>query len=289
MNKNGFLWAVALMAAAVSVSAQEVRMKIVENGGRGQWKAVVTEEPSLPDFTIYRPVNMAKAVREGGKLPVLLWANGACSNSSWDYQNMLNEIASHGYVVVAIGRMKMVQGERKDGGSESVMMKQALNWVMEQARMKGSKYRGRVNVKAIAAAGHSCGGAQTLFNCGNRHIKTCLIMNAGMGKMEMAGASPASLLKLHGPVIYMSGGPSDVAYGNAKIDFESIGHVPVVWADNEKAGHGGTYGAPAGGSFGRLALLWLDWQLKGKRANRAVFTQEGQTMVPEFKIQQRNF
>ena len=276
----------------LGITAQRLfkpRKKTVEQGGTGPYKAIAEMDESLPRHTIYRPADLDAAVKATGKLPVFLWANGACSDSNAGYENMLSELASHGYMVVAIGEMEEHLYSRAGLSTESEMQKEALDWVLAQAKQKGGKYYGKLDLKKIAAGGHSCGGAQTLFNCGNPNIKTCMIFNAGMGKMQMAGASPASLLNLHGPIIYMTGGPSDVAYNNAIIDYESISKVPAVWADNAKAGHGGTYHEPAGGSFGRLALLWLDWQLKGKKENASVFLDPVQTAVPEFTIKHKNF
>jgi hypothetical protein len=60
---------------------------------------------------------------------------------------------------------------------------------------------------------------------------------------------------MHAPVLYMSGDESDIAYVNANDDFERINHIPVFRAYQMGIGHGGT--------FGKIALAWLDWQLKG--------------------------
>src|SRR5215831_18404134 len=45
--------------------------------GTGPFKAVMAEDPSLPDHTLYYPQNIAAA----GKLPVITWGNGACINA----------------------------------------------------------------------------------------------------------------------------------------------------------------------------------------------------------------
>ena len=69
------------------------------------------------------------------------------------------------------------------------------------------------------------------------------------------------LTRLHGPVFYLTGGPSDIAHENALDDFEKLQHVPVVVA-SLPVGHGGTFSAPDGGDWARVTLRWLDWQLK---------------------------
>lgn len=267
----------------------KVKSKTVEEGGAGAYKAIVEEDETLPGFTVYRPKDMQAAVKAEGKLPVMLFANGACMDSSVGYENMLNHLASHGYVVVAIGELQQKQFDRNESSTSSELMDEALQWVLRQAKTKGGKYYGLLDTKKIAAGGHSCGGAQTLCNCGNPNIKTCIIFNAGMGKMTMAGASPASLLNLHQPILYMTGGTGDVAYQNAQIDYESISKVPVALADNTTSGHGGTYHQPHGGSNAAMALLWLDWQLKGKKANAATFLQPDLTGFEGWTMKAKGF
>lgn len=276
----------------LGITAQKlfkVKSKTIEDGGTGNYKAVIEEDSTLKGFTVYRPTDLQSAAKKEGKLPVLLFANGGCMNANTGYENMLNDIASHGYVVIAIGEIQQKQFDRNEVSTPSEMLEEALNWIVAQSKTKGSKYYGIVDAKKIAAAGHSCGGAQVLYNCGNPNIKTCMILNAGMGKMSMAGASPTSLLNLHQPIIYMTGGTSDVAYQNAIIDYESISKVPIVLADNAQSGHGGTYNQPHGGSYSRLALCWLDWQLKGKKENAKIFLQPHLTDFPDWTIKHKGF
>jgi hypothetical protein len=71
-----------------------------------------------------------------------------------------------------------------------------------------------------------------------------------------------SLKKLHAPVVYIIGGEKDIADQNAIDDFAKIDSVPVAMA-NLDLGHGGTYNQPNGGEFGKVAVQWLKWKLKG--------------------------
>lgn len=277
-----------------------LQMKVPDGGGSGAYKAVALKEKTLTDFVVYRPLDMKNAVRREGKLPILLFANGGCMDTSVGYERMLTEIASHGYVVVAIGEMQVYQFDRKENSTPSSMLMQAMNWIVEQSKTPGSDYCDMVDTDKIAAAGHSCGGAQVLFNAKEPRLKTYLILNAGMGTMEMAGASAKNLIQLHAPIIYMTGGEGDVAYRNAEQDYNSISNVHAVWADNAQAGHGGTYNQPYGGSFGKMAVDWLDWHLKGNTGNAANFIttnpsykewtikSNGKGLCNELKIKQKN-
>ena len=266
------------------------QMKVVEFGGNGPFKAITVREKSLPEFTVYHPVNMNAAVRRsGGKLPVLFFANGACMDSSIDYENMLSEVASNGYVVVAIGEMEAFRGSRRGQHTSSTLLQAAMDWMCQQAADEHSPYYNKVDTEKMAAAGHSCGGAQVLANAADPRLKTYLILNAGMGKMEMADASAKSLKQLHAPILYLTGGPTDVAYQNAKIDYESIRKVPVVWADNTSSGHGGTYMQPSGGANARMVLNWLEWQLRGKQDHEALFLRSDLTGFDGWTLKQKNF
>ena len=259
------------------------QLKVPDFGGSGRHKAVAVRERSLPDFVVYRPVNLDAAMTVGRprmfatgpvkkeKLPVLVWCNGGCMDTSIGYENMLADVASYGYVVVAIGEMQMLAQHEKDQHTPSSMVQRALDWVCQQAAAPSSPYYNKIDTEKIAAAGHSCGGAQVLANCGDKRLKTYLILNAGMGKMTMADASKKSLKNLHGPILYLVGGKQDVAWQNAQMDYKAIKHVPVVLADNTKSGHGGTYEQPNGGANSRMVRAWLDWQLKGKREPEALF------------------
>jgi hypothetical protein len=72
----------------------------------------------------------------------------------------------------------------------------------------------------------------------------------------------ADLAKLAIPVLYLIGGPTDIAFPQAERDFAAFTAAPV-FKGNLEVGHGGTYHEPNGGAFGRVAVAWLDWQLKG--------------------------
>jgi hypothetical protein len=81
-----------------------------------------------------------------------------------------------------------------------------------------------------------------------------------MGGMTM---EKSQLQKLHTPVIYILGGPSDIAYVNGMDDFQKINNLPVAVANLGNVGHGGTYAEENGGRAAQVAVKWLDWTLRG--------------------------
>ena len=285
-----FLFCLVSLLAEAGV----IQTKTIDEGGSGMFKAIAVKYDEMPDFVVYKPKDMLHAHARCSDLPLLMWANGACVDSSIGYERMLTEIASHGYVVMAIGEMEEQPNSRTQRHTESSELKRGLDWILQQVRNKDSDYYRMIDTTRIAAAGHSCGGAQVLCNAADPRWKTLMIMNAGMGDMEMAGASRASLPKVHTPILYVTGGESDVAYQNAKKDFERINHVPVAWANHPASGHGGTYGERYGGDYARLVLDWLEWQLRGKKDLSHIFLVDGKEGggimdFPGWTIQSKHF
>lgn len=75
MQKRHFNLIALLLLSTISYG-QVIISKIVDDGGSGQYKAIAATEESLADFVVYRPENIAEAVKNEGKSPVLVWTNG---------------------------------------------------------------------------------------------------------------------------------------------------------------------------------------------------------------------
>ena len=248
---------------------ESMKAKVVEDGGTGAFKAIMKEEPTLPAHTVFVPKNLSKFNAQN-PLPVLVWGNGACTNSPWEHYKFLNEIASHGFLVVATGYIPMEEKPYHGAMSTTQQQIESIDWVIAQNADATSPYYQKIDVKHICAAGMSCGGLQTLYNCADPRIASMMICNSGLFKMEHRSQAvggmpmpPKSKLKaIHTPVIYILGGKTDIAYENGMDDYRLINHVPAC-AANFPVGHGGTYRQPHGGEFSVVALAWLQWQLKG--------------------------
>lgn len=282
MKKNLFAFAAVMAGALFAVSCNSsvaetyTENKILEEGGNGPYKAIMVTEPSLEAHTIFRPQDLSK-FGKGNKMPILVWGNGACTNSPWEHVNFLNEIASNGFFVVAIGVFPQ-EGQRNYGAmSKSEQQIEGIDWAIQQNSDKNSPYYQKLDIDNIAAAGMSCGGLQTLTNAADSRLKTIMICNSG-SFINPAGAVPnmpmptkEDLKKIHTPVMYLLGGPTDIAYENGMDDFSRIDHVPA-FAANFPVGHGGTYAQPHGGEFSVVATAWLKWQLKGDKEAGTMFT-----------------
>jgi dienelactone hydrolase len=289
-------------------AAMEAFNKMPDTVGSGKYPALKEEVASLPDHVIYRPADLSKLGRE--KLGVLAWGNGGCSADGAGGRLHLAEIASHGYLAIANGRILSGPGAPTaasdpplpaPGGAipppatTAAGLTAAIDWALKENGRAGSPYFGRINPRWIAVSGWSCGGLQALQIAADPRVQAVVIHSSGIFN---AGASPIpgmdlnkdSLAKLHTPVIYILGGPTDIAYANGEDDFKRIEHVPAMVA-NLDVGHGGTFMQPNGGLEASVAVSWLDWQLKGdtQAAKRFTGPDCGLCKDPRWRIERKNF
>jgi dienelactone hydrolase len=252
--------------------------------GTGSHRVVRLVEPDFTEHTIYRPADMRRA----GKLPIIAFANGACRNTSTEYAAFLSELASHGYIIIAVGRddqtFDMGPNAPKtapDGRLLQVMdekvMVSGVDWALARNADRKSPYYKRLNPRRIAYMGHSCGGMQALTAGADPRATTTVVLNSGY--YRTIPAKPPGPLpvyrrwsELHTPTLIMAGGPKDVAYRIAKESYEDgvAAHLPMFFASLPTVAHGGAYVAPDL-EWSRVALAWLDWQLKGNRLARTEF------------------
>ncbi len=269
---------------------------VIENGGTGPYSAIATEDTSLPGMTIYRPKDLSP-FSGSKKLPVLLWGNGGCANSTDGHKNFLNELASQGYIVLGIGPLKRAENSTPGQGqsTKASQLTDALDWITKQNSLTNSEYAGKIDILSVAALGMSCGGLQAIEISADPRISTTIVCNSGvLNEASPMGGMPSltkdDLKKYHNPVLYIIGGPTDIAYNNAMDDFKRVEHVPIVMT-NMDVGHGGTYSQPHGGAFTKVALAWLNWQLKGidEDANEFLGENCGLCEDSEWNIEIKNF
>jgi dienelactone hydrolase len=267
--------------------------------GTGAYPAMKEEVASLPDHVVYRPAN--PGAMGNLKLGVVAWGNGGCSDDGASARNHLLELASHGYLVIAAGRIYSGPGAHPAPAEAKpfprtplTTLTEAIDWALAENARQGSPLAGRIDPRAIAVAGFSCGGLQAALTAKDPRVATLIMQNTGTYDGERATMPglkvPKSTVKsFHTPVLYILGGPTDVAYENGMDDFRLIDHVPVAVA-NLPVGHGGTYNEPNGGAAAQVARAWLDWQLRGDAKGAAWFVGESCGLCKDAKwtLQKKN-
>ena len=295
----------------------------------GPYKVVMEMDPSLPDHTIFRPQNLSDvggklpivAVAHGGCYDVGNFSSRyTCEIASYGFLVIASGKISP---ELEVATEKLAAAKRRaDARSEKLpefdlatavpknqlkrsrtsRLYEAMEWARIQNEKSGSPYEGKLDTTAIAVMGASCGGLQALDTALGPGVKTAVIMNSGIMRtgipegeevrkvmefLDLPG--PDDLKKLHVPVIYLNGGPTDIAFENSEKDFEEIKNVFVFKGDLD-VGHGGTFIEPHGGKFAEAATQWLLWQLKGDRKAEKMFLGEncGICTDPEWKVKRKN-
>jgi hypothetical protein len=163
------------LAGGVPKGPEAPTVDIFDDGtpGSGKYPAQHVQDGPNPNYTVYAPKTPPPS---DVKLPVLVY--GTCGGPGTQYTNLLTEIASHGYLVIAAGPPskgprpafnttapppKMPAGGMSIGRSDTVtQMKRAVDWIVDG---KAAKY-GNIDTAKIATSGLSCGGLQVRgFKC----------------------------------------------------------------------------------------------------------------------------
>ena len=178
--------------------------------GRGQWPAIMEMDARLPTHTVYRPARLPDT-----RLPIVAFANGGCRNIGNRFRPFLTEIASHGYLAIAIGPIGPDDAERPgaqsgeirgepapgspaaknpdlangapqhEGGNRpsytyAAQLIQAIDWAVAENARTGSPYFGKLDPSRIAVMGQSCGGLQALDAAHDPRVRTLAVLNSGI-------------------------------------------------------------------------------------------------------------
>jgi dienelactone hydrolase len=280
--------------APPSAAEREAQQRLMEevnrrpdNAGTGPFPAMKEQIASLPKHVVYRPADLS-ALKDR-KLGVVAWGNGGCSEDGASSRFHLLELASHGYLVIANGRIlsgpgapppeprpQLPPGQFPPPKTFASDLTAAIDWALAENERAGSPFKGLIDPQAIALSGFSCGGGQVMHVAKDPRVRTLVmhntgVLNAGPSPIPGMDVTKAALDTIHTPVIFILGGPTDIAYENGMDDFRRIRNVPVAVA-NLPVGHGGTFMQPNGGEAASIAVSWLDWQLRGDPVAAKRFT-----------------
>jgi hypothetical protein len=180
---------------AEQAAMRERQATTLDTPGTGRFPALKEEVGSLPDHVVFRPSNLAGLGK--ARLGVYHWGNGGCVDDGASSRLHLLEIASHGYLAIASGRIRSGPGAteaprpvpaRTPNGEPSPLqvrtsykdLLSALEWALMQNVDSKSPYYRRIDANAVAVSGFSCGGVQALRVAGDPRVKTVVVMNSGL-------------------------------------------------------------------------------------------------------------
>lgn len=295
----------AVIAGSVLLAGCQTVQAQPENGerqigvaaGNGGHPAIAYAREDAPGYTFFRP-----EVLPDERLPVVIWGNGGCRDNGLSAGHFLREIASHGYLVIANGRpgeerpplaslpaapppVAAAQAgppppPRNTPDETSVaQMLAAIDWAAAANADPANPLAGHLDPERVAVMGHSCGGLQALSAGADPRVDAVVAFASGVYNRPTGGLSGVTinkndLTRLHTPVAYVLGGPTDIAFPNGSDDFAQIAHVPAMLL-NLPVGHGGTFALANGGDWARVGAEWLDWQLRGASDAERSFVGDG--------------
>jgi len=241
-----------------------------KSGGSGPYKAHYIDAPGLASHTIYAPINPPST-----PLPVIIWGNGFCMSSGTMFANFLNEIASHGFFIVANGP---ATGNQLGGQTTYRELIKSMDWLKNPAAKKWN-----LDTSKLAVSGQSCGGLEAYQAASDPRIKMTVLFNSGN-----LGGQKVNPALLRGTVAYFLGGPKDIAQRNGDADYAKV-RVPALKATID-IGHIGSYYQRYGGSMGKAAVAFFKWQQKGDATQKATFCSPTSSALVKigFKIQTKN-
>lgn len=183
----------------------------------------VTED--VPEAILVRP----KELLDGCLYPIVTWGHGAMGSPN-DYKNLMNILASHGFVVIGSTARNVEDGASEDNQWRNQMVEVAA-WVVEQNSNLSSVLYQKIDIDKVGAAGHSQGGYGASVAGRNPLITT---------SVSSCGATGSEIQQ--GPALILCGGndntPDSRCSAHPEGAYNGTSNVPVMKAEFHNADHG---------------------------------------------------
>lgn len=227
------------------------------SGPRAPARYLVVSE--LPRHTIFVPSEL----KLGEKLPLLVWANGGGIAWGLMFADFHQELASHGYIIIANGSPTGWGSMGAEGQLESI------KWALQPPN-SFDDMRNFIDTSRIALAGQSKGGVRTYEAAAalrdEPRVKTIGLFNSGL--MLPRKKDKEMLAGLKTSLYYFVGDSRDVLYKNASRDWELLSEDARAYFASLDVGHLGTFYEENGGLYAEAAVKWLNAELKGDKSSK---------------------
>jgi dienelactone hydrolase len=202
---------------------------------------------SLPGHNIYRPADLTAVARP---LPVIVWANGGCAVGDPTWATLFQRWAEAGNFVITIHReeeykamaARFAEAQRAWGDAAARTMPApppsgAMNKPGSQAYKTAedqrasidwaatanetAPYAGKLDLSRVVAAGNSCGGISSLtLASSDPRVKSVFVLSgSSVGPNAKAEDVAPTMGNVRAPVIWVVGGPEDIARAAAELDY----------------------------------------------------------------------
>lgn len=168
--------------------------------------------------------------------------NGGCSADGAGQRQHALEIASHGQSSLrregfSVVRERRCHLHRRPPSFElqttTEQLRYDIDWVLAEYARRGCPCYRKIDPDRTSISGFSCGGLRALQLAPDPQINAIVVHNFGFFS---DGADPlpgmplrkSMLSGLHTPVLYILGGPKDMAFNNGMDSFRRIDHVPAM-------------------------------------------------------------
>ena len=225
---------------------------VVTENNVGPAAGVGVDGGAPPTFTLVRPKDL------GSCHPVITWGNGHGTTPSL-YARVLNQLASHGFVVIASNSSQVSMGDPPP-------MLVGVTWVIEQNSDPTSVLYQHIDTSHIGASGHSEGALSTMRAGADARVVTIAPIEGSMATKS-----------LHGPALLMCGGMDTTLPCSGHVtSFNGITNQPVMLADQLAVTHTSWIGGGGGGGGALNPFIvaltgWMRVQLMGDSALRSMF------------------
>jgi hypothetical protein len=232
----------------------------------------VTETSTGPGngYNVYYPEELG---RDGVKHPVLTWGNGATTTP--DSYPLLPTLASQGFVVIA-ARSSFVNG---------AMLKDGLDWMLEQNGVAGSEFEGMLDPERVASLGYSLGSLATFEIGTDPRLKTTVHISGGI----MGGGDESQATAIDVPTAYFC--DKDQTGPNCDSDFAVVDDNPTFYARSPGHVHVDyMFDAAFIDQTNAAVIGWLRWQLMNDQTMAVMFEGADCTLCtdPAWEVQKKN-
>lgn len=243
----------------------------------GPYITIREGDPGLPTHTIYRPYALDDLT---SKLPILLWDNGYCNeNNDW-YRYFLNRLAESGFLVIARGSaggdggqlnfldspssgMITRDGNNADFEVSTQLMRDALDWAIEENERPQSKFFRRLDTARVATIGYSCGAVAAMRTAAaDTRVRSVLVYNSQVDVVEGDELTPGQTTgRVTQPIAWVIGGPTDITYEATEAGWRlRPADLPSVKFEHALAGHFGFWETEGGQiEAANIAARWLEY------------------------------